>query len=128
MLRLSVCLFSLLLLTVVNNVTAGSLQIAANAGNGAAPSATNTPLVTIYTLSTCPHCKEAKDYFRNNNIAFDNREIDTDGKNMDDLMTIFDKMDVPEDRRGVPFIIIGDVKMQGFSKTKVQEALRKLKP
>jgi glutaredoxin len=86
-----------------------------------------TPLVVIYTLSTCPHCKEAKEYLSNNKISFINREVDTDDAHMETLMKIYDSMGVPEQKRGVPLFVIGDrIKIQGFNKDKLQNALREV--
>jgi len=91
------------------------------------PPARKKPVVIIYTLSTCPHCMEAKEFFTSNHIPFVNREVDTDSKHMDDLMKLYDKMAVPDEKRGVPLILIGDdVRLQGFNKAKVQEALKKV--
>lgn len=92
-------------------------------------SARKKPVVIIYTLSTCPHCMEAKEFFTRNHIPFVNREVDTDSKHMDDLMRIYDKMAVPDEKRGVPLILIGDdVRLQGFNRAKVEEALKKVLP
>lgn len=86
-----------------------------------------TPLVVIYTLSTCPHCMEAKEYLKNNKIPFINREVDTNEEHMKALMDIFDSMGIPEQKRGVPLFIIGDkIKIQGFSIEKVQNALKEV--
>jgi len=122
--------FCLLLLTTVAlpHPAAGQPQDA-QTGIGLVPPAQKIPLVIIYTLSTCPHCMEAKEFFTNNNIPFINREVDSDSQHMDELMQIYDKMNIPEQKRGVPLIIIGtDVKLQGFNKEKVQEALKKFMP
>lgn len=90
-------------------------------------SARNTVPVVIYTLSTCPHCREAKEYLTSNNIPFVNREVDSDDKHMEELVKIFDEMGVPEARRGVPLIIIGGTtRIQGFNREKVQGALQKV--
>jgi glutaredoxin len=85
------------------------------------------PLVVIYTLSTCPHCREAKDYLNNNKIPFVNREVDANDEYMDTLMKIYEAMGVPEEKRGVPLIVIGNkIKIQGFNKDKLQSALKEL--
>jgi len=85
------------------------------------------PLVVIYTLSTCPHCKEAKEYLSNNKIPFTNREVDTDDEHMETLMKIYESMGVPEEKRGVPLFVIGNrIRIQGFSKDKLQEALKEV--
>ena len=88
-----------------------------------------TPLVVIYTLSTCPHCLEAKEYLNNNKIPFINREVDTDEAHMENLMKIYDSMGVPEQKRGVPLFVIGNrIKIQGFNKDKLQSALEEVTP
>jgi len=85
------------------------------------------PSVIIYTLSTCPHCREAKEYFTTHNISFVNREVDSDEQHMQELMQIYDQMGVADEKRGVPLIIIGDtIRLQGFNQEKVQEALKKM--
>ena len=83
------------------------------------------PSVVIYTLSTCPHCAAAKDYLTRKGIPFINREVDTDDEHMAELVKIYDEMKVPEANRGVPlFIIGGTTRLQGFSKEKLEQALR----
>lgn len=91
------------------------------------PPGEETPLVVIYTLSTCPHCMEAIKYLHNNKIAFIDREVDTDEKHMETLMRIYDSMGVPEAKRGVPLLVIGNrIKIQGFSEEKFNSALKEL--
>jgi len=85
------------------------------------------PLVVIYTLSNCPHCREAKEYLVNNKIPFINREVDTDDEHMETLMKIYESMGVPEQKRGVPLFVIGDrINIQGFNKDKLQNALKEV--
>jgi glutaredoxin 3 len=82
------------------------------------------PLVVIYTLSTCPHCAEAKAYLTKHGIPFTNREVDTDDKYMEELVKIYDEMKVPEERRGVPFFVIGGkIRLQGFDREKLEAAI-----
>lgn len=91
------------------------------------PAAAKKPLVVIYTLSTCPHCHEAKEYLTSNNIPFINREVDTDDEQMAVLMKIYDDMGVPEEKRGVPLLVIGDrIRMQGFNSEKLLNALKEV--
>lgn len=85
------------------------------------------PLVVIYTLSNCPHCREAKEYLDNNKIPFVNREVDTDDEHMETLMKIYESMGVPEQKRGVPLLVIGNrINIQGFNKDKLQNALKEV--
>ncbi len=85
------------------------------------------PSVVIYTLSTCPHCREAKQYLTANNIPFINREVDSDDAHMAELMKIYDSMGVPDPSRGVPlFVIGGKTNIKGFDKEKLEKALKEL--
>ena len=87
--------------------------------------AQSSPAVIIYSLSTCPHCAEAKDYLTKKGIPFINREVDTDDEHMAELMKMYDEMNVPDERRGVPFFIIGaKTRLQGFDQEKFEAALR----
>lgn len=90
------------------------------------PSAENHyPSIIIYTLSTCPHCMEAKQYLKDNNIPFVNREVDLDEAHMTDLMSIYDSMGVPEAKRGVPLLVIGGkTRLQGFNREKFEIAIK----
>lgn len=83
------------------------------------------PTIIVYTLSTCPHCMELKQYLKDNNIPFVNREVDLDETHMADLMSIYDSMGVPEAKRGVPLMIIGDkIRLQGFNREKIEIAIK----
>ena len=83
------------------------------------------PSVIIYTLSTCSHCMEAKQYMKENNIPFVNREVDLDEAHMTELMNIYESMGVPESKRGVPLLLIGSKsRLQGFNKDKFEAAIK----
>jgi glutaredoxin 3 len=125
--RFFACLFCLLLaMPFVSAAPAGEQPADFQTSIGKVPPAQNTPLVIIYTLSDCPHCRAAKEYFTGNNIPFVTREVDTDSQHMNELMQIYDTMKVPDQKRGVPLILIGDsIKLQGFNQEKVQEAMKK---
>ncbi len=127
--RIFACLFCLLLsMTAVAITFAEEKPADPQNSLSQVPPAETKPLVIIYTLSTCPHCKAAKEYLTRNNIPFVNREVDTDSQHMDELMQIYEMMKVPYEKRGVPLILIGDsIKLQGFKEEKVREALKKLK-
>jgi glutaredoxin len=85
------------------------------------------PLVVIYTQSVCPHCMQAKEYFKDNGIPYINREVDTDDEHLAELMGIYDAMGIPEQKRGVPLLVIGNrIRLQGFNKDKVQSALKEV--
>ncbi|HZV80532.1 MAG TPA: glutaredoxin family protein [Geobacteraceae bacterium] len=116
-----------LLLSAAVSVFAGDMAQAAN-GQTIVPSPSKAviqhPLVVIYTLSTCPHCQEAKEYMTRHEIPYVNREVDSNDQHMQELMQIYETMNVPMEKRGVPLIIIADqIRLQGFNKERFQKEL-----
>lgn len=71
--------------------------------------------VTIYTSNTCPHCKAAKNYLKENNIDFEEKNVDEDRSAIDYL--------VENGHRGVPVINIDGEDIVGFNKEAVDEKL-----
>ncbi|EEB36567.1 glutaredoxin [Anaerococcus hydrogenalis DSM 7454] len=71
--------------------------------------------VTVYTSNTCPHCKAAKNYLRENNIDFEEKNVDEDRSAIDYL--------VEKGHRGVPVINIEGEDIVGFNKELVDEKL-----
>ena len=71
--------------------------------------------VTVYTSSTCPHCKAAKNYLKENNIDFEEKNVDEDRSAIDYL--------VEKGHRGVPVINIDGEDIVGFNKELVDEKL-----
>lgn len=89
--------------------------------NPAAPAQHKYPKIVLYSVSWCPHCKQAKEYFTQNNIPFINRDVELDDAAMNDLTK---KYKSP----GVPVIVIGDDKviLKGFDEQKFLKALKEL--
>lgn len=71
--------------------------------------------VTVYTSNTCPHCKAAKNYLKENNIDFEEKNVDEDRSAIDYL--------VEKGHRGVPVINIDGEDLVGFNKELVDEKL-----
>ncbi|UTG92131.1 glutaredoxin domain-containing protein [Geobacter sulfurreducens] len=116
-------LAGVLMLPAVGSDAAGSAPQSAVTARQKETAASHA--VVIYTLSTCPHCAEAKAYLTKQGIPFTNREVDTDDDHMAELMKIYDDMKVPNERRGVPlFVIGGKTRLQGFDKAKLEEAIK----
>ena len=77
--------------------------------------------ITIYALSTCPHCSNAKKYFRERNYAF--RFIDVDKATHEEKreVTIFLKEhNLPI---AFPVIRIDDAVILGFDKEEIESNL-----
>ena len=75
-----------------------------------------TPAVTIYSTPTCHFCHMAKDFFKENNIAFTDYNVATDLEKRKEMMQKSGQM-------GVPVIIIGDELTVGFDKPKITKLL-----
>jgi len=67
----------------------------------------NKKHVIIYSAVWCGHCKEAKNYFRKNDIPFTEYDIEKDSTAKERFHEIGGK--------GVPIILVGNKRMDGFS-------------
>jgi glutaredoxin-like YruB-family protein len=80
------------------------------------------PQIVAYTVSWCPHCREAKEYLTRNNIPFINRDVEVDEKAMAELTGTYKS-------QGVPVIVIGtgknEVVLKGFTPELFEDALKK---
>lgn len=87
----------------------------------AAPAKHKYPTIVLYSVSWCPHCKQAKEYFTKNNIPFINRDVELDDAAMNDLTRKYKS-------QGVPVIVIGDDKviLKGFDEQKFLKAIKDL--
>jgi glutaredoxin-like YruB-family protein len=79
------------------------------------------PRIVLYSVSWCPHCKEAKEYLTRNNIPFLNRDVELDDAAMDDLTKKYKS-------QGVPVLVIGndEVILKGFDRQKFEKAVKDL--
>lgn len=80
------------------------------------------PLIVLYSVSWCPHCREAKEYLKSRGIPFINLDVELDDSAMDKLVNKY-KM------QSVPLIVIGndDAVLRGFDPKVFEETVRKLK-
>ncbi len=72
--------------------------------------------VTIYSTKTCAYCKMAKQYFAQNNIAYDEKDVTFDGAAAQEMIDKSGQM-------GVPVILVDDQVVVGFDKPRLQELL-----
>jgi glutaredoxin len=63
--------------------------------------------VVMYSASWCGVCKKAKRYFQANKIPFQDYDVETTAKGKVDYAKL--------NGRGVPIILVGDRRMNGFS-------------
>ena len=72
--------------------------------------------VIIYSTPTCHFCHMAKDFFKENNIAFTDYNVATD---LDKRKEMVEK----SGQMGVPVINIGDQYIVGFNKPEIMKLL-----
>ena len=68
--------------------------------------------VIMYSTKSCGYCKKAKKYFKNNNIAFTDYDINKDAKAR--------RRHKEMGATGVPVILVGDKRLNGFSESSFQ--------
>lgn len=71
--------------------------------------------VVVYSSNTCPYCVTAKEFLTENNIEFEEKNIQEDKDARKELMSM--------GHMGVPVILIDDEEIVGFDKPKIEEAL-----
>jgi len=72
--------------------------------------------VTIYSTNTCHYCNLAKDFFKENNIAYTEYNVGTDIEKRQEMVNLTHQL-------GVPVIRIDDTILVGFQESKVAELL-----
>ena len=70
--------------------------------------------VIIYTSPTCVYCKMTKDFFKENNIAYEEKDVSTDAAARDEMVAKSNQM-------GVPVIDIDGELIIGFNKKKISQ-------
>ena len=73
--------------------------------------------VKIYSTPTCPWCKKAKEYFKENNIKFTDVDVSADEAAQKEMVEKSGQM-------GVPVIDIDGKILVGFDQGKIEEALK----
>ncbi|MBM7550734.1 glutaredoxin family protein [Peptoniphilus gorbachii] len=72
--------------------------------------------VTVYTSNTCPYCTMAKDYLKEREVDFEEKNVQTDKEARSELMAM--------GYTGVPVICIDDEQIVGFDKNRLDELLK----
>jgi len=76
----------------------------------------NMKNVTIYSTPSCHFCHMAKDFFKENNVAFTDHDVASDTEKRKEMLEKSGQM-------GVPVIIIENDLIVGFDKSKISELL-----
>jgi glutaredoxin 3 len=73
--------------------------------------------IKIYTTPTCHHCIDAKTFFKEKGLDFENIDVSSDEKAGAEMVEKSGQM-------GVPVIFINDEMIIGFDKEKVEKLLK----
>lgn len=73
--------------------------------------------VTVYSTSTCPYCKRAKDYLTQKGVAFTDYNVAEDREKAKEMINKSRQM-------GVPVIVVGDDVIVGFNQAKLDSLLK----
>ncbi len=72
--------------------------------------------VTVYSTATCPYCIRAKQFLKENNIAFQDFDVSADQEKAQEIIQKSGQM-------GVPVLDIGGEIIVGFDKERIKKAL-----
>lgn len=74
--------------------------------------------VTLYSTPSCAYCRMAKDYFRQNGIAFSEYNVASDQRKAEEMVRKSGQM-------GVPVIDVNGSIIIGFNKPEIERALHR---
>lgn len=72
--------------------------------------------VTVYSTDSCIYCKMAKDFFKENNVEYTEKDVAHDAAALDEMFNM-------TGQRGVPVIKIGEEIVIGFDKVTIKNLL-----
>jgi glutaredoxin 3 len=72
--------------------------------------------ITVYGTPTCPYCSRAKQFLKENNIAFEDVDVSKDQARADEMIDKSGQM-------GVPVLDIGGEIIVGFDQASIRKAL-----
>ncbi len=75
------------------------------------------PKVIVYSTPTCPYCHAAKEFLKENKIAFEDVDV---SKNQDRAQEMIEK----SGQMGVPVIDINGTIIVGYDKEAIKKALK----
>ncbi len=75
-------------------------------------------MVKIYSTSTCPYCEMAKEYLKERNVQYEERDVSSDEAAQKEMIAKSKQM-------GVPVIEIDGKIIVGFNQEEIDKALGK---
>ena len=73
--------------------------------------------VMVYSTPTCPYCVRAKQYLKDNDIAFEDIDVSTNEEKAQEMIKMSGQM-------GVPVVEIDGEIVIGFDKDKIKKLLK----
>jgi glutaredoxin-like YruB-family protein len=73
--------------------------------------------VKVYSTPTCPYCKQAKEFLKQNGIEYDDIDVAADQKAADEMVQKSGQM-------GVPVLDVDGTIIVGFDKEAIKRALK----
>jgi len=80
-----------------------------------APAGTGSKKVVMYTTSSCPACKSAKQYFARKGVHYEEYDVNASPAARQEFQRL--------GGTGVPLILVGDEKISGFSEQRLNQLL-----
>lgn len=74
-------------------------------------------MVKIYTTPSCVYCRMAKEFFKKNNVAYEEIDVITDDKLLEEMVQKSHQM-------GVPVIDVDGEIFVGFNRSDIEKALK----
>ena len=74
-------------------------------------------MLNIYTTPTCVYCQMAKEFFKENNVQYQEHDVSSDAKAREEMINKSGQM-------GVPVIDVEGEIIIGFDKERLSELLR----
>lgn len=75
----------------------------------------NSPVI-MYSTRWCPYCKKAREYFKRHQISYVEYDIEASATNLESFRAL--------NGNGVPLILVGERRMQGFTPQSFEVLLR----
>lgn len=76
----------------------------------------NESPVIMYSTGWCPYCKKAREYFKRHQFSYVEYDIEASATNLENFRAL--------NGNGVPLILVGDRRMQGFSPQSFEALLK----
>lgn len=77
----------------------------------------SSPRITLYSTRNCPHCRQAKQYLKTKGLRFQEFDVQHNAR----AQKAFARLGA----RAVPVIMVGDTRVDGFDRQRLDQLLDK---